>query len=62
MKKKTKTNKDIACKIIESIKKHSSPGQSTWGDKYPDAHEELFGKYSGYFGDLVEDVNKVLSK
>jgi hypothetical protein len=49
----------IAVSIVDSLKQNSSPGASTWGDKYPDAHRELFGYY---YNDLIDDVASTLRK
>ncbi len=52
------TKRQIAEKIIDTLKQHSSPGQCSWGDEYEEAHGELFGFY---YEDLVQDVEKILN-
>lgn len=48
----------IAQEIIKKLREHSAPGESTWGDKYPEAHKELFKDFED---DLIEDVKEVLN-
>lgn len=47
----------LADKIVTKLQQNSAPGKCTWGDKYPEAYEELFKLYAL---DLREDVLKVL--
>lgn len=53
------THKQLAKKIVDTLAKHSAPGKCTWGDLFPAAHGELFGA-TGYYDDLVDDVEAVL--
>ena len=49
--------RELAEKIVNTIKDHTAPRNCTWGDNYPEAHGELFGFYHP---DLVDDIRNIL--
>lgn len=62
----TETNFELAVRIVEALRDASAPDACSWGEKYPEAHDALFGGkshkslYGGYFEDMVGTICEVL--
>ena len=50
---------DLADLIVKTLKEASAPGNSTWGDAWPQAHDGLFGDYAE---DVAATIRKTLNE